>query len=195
MKNIALCFLLLFINGFSIPAKAKTLEAPQMSKANAYQFSFTGSNGQEIALADFQGKVLLIVNTASHCGLTPQYKELQILSEKYKEKGLVVLGVPSSDFGDQEFETEKEVEDFTVTNYAISFPLTAINNVKGKNAHPFYLWANKQAGMLGGPKWNFHKYLIDQNGDFSAWFSSTTSPTSKSVTTKIDALFSEGNMQ
>lgn len=162
-----------------------------MSKANAYQFSFTSSDGSAIPLANFRGKVLLIVNTASHCGLTPQYKELQALSETYKDKGLVVLGVPSSDFGGQEFDTEKEVENFTEKNYAITFPLTTISHVKGGNAHPFYQWANQQAGLLGSPKWNFHKYLIDQNGDFAGWFASTTAPTAKSVTAKIDALLSE----
>lgn len=157
-----------------------------MSIPNAYFFEFDGMNGETIKLGDFTGKVILVVNTASQCGFTPQYGELEILYEKYKDKGFLVIGVPSNNFGNQEFATEKEVKTFTHTKYAITFPLTAITNVKGENAHPFYQWAKNQVGFIGSPKWNFHKYLIDKNGHLVEWFSSKTSPTSKKITAAVE---------
>ena len=157
-----------------------------MSIPNAYFFEFDGMNGETIKLDDSAGKVILVVNTASQCGFTPQYAKLQTLYERYKDKGFVVIGVPSNNFGNQEFCTAKEVSHFTHTKYAITFPLTTITNVKGEDAHPFYQWAENQVGFLGSPKWNFHKYLIDKNGHLVEWFSSATSPTSKKVTTAIE---------
>ena len=159
-----------------------------MNKINAQQFSFTQINGQKINLADLQGKVILVVNTASKCGFTPQYQGLQNLYEKYKDQGLVIIAVPSKDFANQEFNDLGEIEEFTKTNFSISFPLTEISKVKGNDAHPFYIWANKQAGFFGSPKWNFHKYLIDKNGNFAAWYSSTTKPEDDKIVKKIKEL-------
>lgn len=158
-----------------------------MSLPSAHQFEFQSIDGEALSLSNYKGKALLVVNTASQCGFTPQYKELQALYDRYKEKGLVVLGVPSADFGGQEYATEEEVEHFTEEKFAVTFPLTVISEVKGGNAHPFYQWAGQQAGFIGSPKWNFHKYLIGKNGEFVTWFSSVTSPTSDKVVKAIEA--------
>jgi glutathione peroxidase len=159
-----------------------------MTIKNAYQFSFDSMDGNRISLSDLKNKVVLIVNTASKCGFTPQYQSLQNLYEQYKDKGLVVIGVPSGDFASQEFGNISQVKEFTDKNFNITFPLTAINKVKGSEAHPFYLWANNKAGFIGSPKWNFHKYLIDKNGNFAAWFSSPTKPESQKIIQKIEEL-------
>lgn len=159
-----------------------------MTIKNAHQFSFDNMDGNKINLSDLKNKVVLVVNTASKCGLTPQYKSLQNLHEIYEDKGLVVIGVPSGDFANQEFINISEVKEFTDKKFNITFPLTNISKVKGSEAHPFYLWANNKAGFLGSPKWNFHKYLIDKNGNFAAWFSSTTKPDSQKIINKIEEL-------
>jgi len=160
----------------------------QVSKRNAYQFSFKAIDGKLINLSDYKGKVILIVNTASKCGFTNQYQSLQKLYNKYQNKGLVIIGVPSNDFGNQELSNDSQIANFTQKEFNITFPLSSISQVSGNNAHPFYLWANQQAGFVGSPKWNFHKYLIDKNGDFSGWFSSATDPISEKMTQKIESL-------
>ncbi len=157
------------------------------SVANAYQFSFTSANGEEVNLQDFKGKVVLVVNTASKCGFTGQYKELQSLYETYKDDGLVVLAVPSADFAGQEFDEIEDVKSFTEEKYNVTFPLMDITHVKGKDAHPFYKWAADQSGLFSKMKWNFHKYLIDKNGDFVRPFGSAKSPLSPKVIEVIEA--------
>jgi glutathione peroxidase len=159
----------------------------EMSQGNAHQFEFNTIDGNAIKMAELEGKVVLVVNTASQCGFTPQYAGLQKLHETYGEQGLVVIGVPSDNFGGQEFDTEEEVQNFTTQKFEATFPLTEISDVTGSNAHPFYQWANKEAGFLGSPKWNFHKYLIGKNGDLVQWYASTTSPDSAKVTAAIEA--------
>jgi glutathione peroxidase len=144
--------------------------------ANAHDFAFTRLTGEKLPLKDFAGKAILIVNTASECGYTPQYDDLEKLWQANRDKGLVVLGVPCNQFGAQEPGTEAEIGTFCRKNYGVTFPLTAKNDVKGKDAHPFYQWANKQAGPSGQPKWNFHKFLIARDGSFAGWFSSQTKP-------------------
>lgn len=160
----------------------------QTSQRNAYQFSFNGVDGRSINLSDFRGKVIFVVNTASKCGFTPQYKSLEELHKKYQKDGLVVIGVPSNDFGSQELANENQVKDFTKKEFGITFTLTSITKLSGPEAHPFYLWANQQAGFAGSPKWNFHKFLIDKNGNFVDWFSSPTDPMSEKVASKIESL-------
>ena len=183
MKIYKIILALITILGFNSSAVAAN-----MTTKNAYYFSFEGIDGKKINLSDFKGKVILIVNTASKCGLTPQYQGLQELHNKYKDKGLVIIGVPSADFANQEFSQLSQVKEFTDKEFHITFPLTTIAKVKGSDADPFYLWANNQAGFLGSPKWNFHKYLIDKNGNFAGWFSSTTKPQSKEIINKIEEL-------
>ncbi|MDG1286344.1 MAG: glutathione peroxidase [Rickettsiales bacterium] len=157
-----------------------------MSVPNAHRYEFQTIEGESIKLSDLKGKAVLVVNTASQCGFTPQYAGLQKLHETYGDKGLVVIGVPSDNFGGQEFEQEAEVKNFTKEKFEATFPLAVISDVKGKNAHPFYQWANKEAGFLGSPKWNFHKYLIGKDGNLKQWFASTTAPDSKKIIAAIE---------
>ena len=136
-------------------------------------------------LKKFEGKVVLVVNTASECGLTPQYRGLQALWDSYRERGLVVLGVPSNDFGGQEPGSEKDIQTFCETNYGVTFPLTAKEHVAGNAAHPLYKWVLQQAGEAAAPKWNFHKYLIGRDGEFIDWFSTQTKPTGPKITAAV----------
>ena len=152
----------------------------------AYDFSFVSINGAPLPLSDFDGKTVLIVNTASFCGFTRQYADLQSLYERFSEQGFVVLGVPSNDFGGQEPGDEGEIKSFCEINYGIDFPMTEKVKVKGNDAHPFYAWASERLGFVAKPRWNFHKYLINPDGELVAWFSSPTSPLSKKVITTIE---------
>jgi glutathione peroxidase len=163
-------------------------QAKQDIEKNGYNFSYQAHElGKEIKLSDYEGKVVMVVNTACLCGFTPQYAELQKLYDKYKDKGLVIIGVPSDDFGGKELDSEAEVKKFVDEKFKITFPLTRISKVKGNDAIPFYKWAAKHAGFLGTPKWNFHKYLIGKNGEFVDWFSTNTSPTSDKIKKAIEA--------
>ncbi len=143
---------------------------------SAHAFEFTSIDGKSLKLADFAGKAVLIVNTASECGSTPQYAGLQALWEKYKDRGLVVLGVPSNDFGGQEPGTEDEIAAFCDANYKVTFPMSAKNVVTGDAAHPFYRWVLSEAGEAAAPKWNFHKYLIDGSGALVGNFGTKVTP-------------------
>jgi glutathione peroxidase len=156
------------------------------SPTNAHSFNFVSLDAQPLPLSDFKGKVVLVVNTASQCGLTPQYKELEELYQRYKDQGLVILGVPSNDFGQQEPGNSEEITCFLEEHYPVTFPITEKEVVSGKNAHPFYLWAGKKVWFFGRPAWNFHKYLIGKNGEFIDWFASTTLPLSPKITRAIE---------
>jgi Glutathione peroxidase len=153
---------------------------------SAHDFTFTSITGEEMPLSNYKGKTLLVVNTASECGFTKQYDDMQALYEAYEGKDFVLIGVPSNDFGGQEPGSEEEIKKFCETNFNITFPMTSKNKVVGKEAHPFYQWANKEAGMLGSPKWNFHKFLIGPEGQFINWYASTTNPTSDKIKKAID---------
>jgi glutathione peroxidase len=155
--------------------------------ASAYDFAFTSIEGQQLPLSDFKGKVVLLVNTASRCGFTPQYEGLQAVWERYRDQGLVVLGVPSNDFGGQEPGSEAEIKQFCEVNFAVDFPLTSKEHVVGEAAHPFYRWAAAQLGLTAKPRWNFHKYLIGPDGELVDWFATTTKPTASKVTKAIEA--------
>ena len=153
---------------------------------NAHTFSFTSIDGTPLPLSQFKGKAVLVVNTASACGLTPQYKGLEDLWRAYKDKGLVVLGVPSNDFGAQEPGSEAEIKTFCETRFGVDFPMTAKAKVIGGEAHPFYQWAAKELGEAGTPKWNFHKYLVDGKGQLAATFGSRTEPQAAEVTKAVE---------
>ena len=152
----------------------------------AWDFSFTAIDGDQLPLSQYEGQAVLVVNTASRCGFTSQYDALQQLWRDYQDHGLVVIGVPSDDFGGQELASEAKVKQFCEVNFSIDFPLTAITSVKGRTAHPFYQWAAQKAGMLARPKWNFHKYLISRDGQLAASFSSMTPPTSDKIRTAVE---------
>lgn len=159
---------------------------------SGHVYSFTALRGKEIlSLADFKGKVILIVNTASRCGFTSQYKELEALYLRYKDQGLVIIGVPSNDFAKQEPGNDEEIASFCEVNYGVSFPMTSKEHVIGKKAHPFYQWARKDLGFLAGPKWNFHKYLLDKQGNLVDYFYSNISPTSPKLVKEIEKLIAE----
>ena len=142
-----------------------------------YDFEFNSIDGNKIKLSNFKDKVLVVVNVASRCGYTPQYEDLQLLWSNYKNKNLIVIGVPTNNFK-QEPGNNSEIKDFCETNFGINFPMTEKTNVIGKDAHPFYKWAKKNHGIAAIPKWNFHKIVIGKNGKVVDTFASFTKPTS-----------------
>ena len=152
-----------------------------------YDFKIESISGEIIDLNKFKSKVVLITNTASYCGFTKQYSDLQKLWQKYKEEGLIVLGVPSNSFN-QEKSNEKDVKDFCEVNFNINFPMTKITEVKGDDAHEIFKWAKKNYGKSAIPKWNFHKILINNEGKIEDTFSSFTNPTSNKIISKIETL-------
>lgn len=156
----------------------------------AHSFAFKAIDGSPLFLSDYKNKVVLVVNTASRCGFTPQYEGLQELYNKYKDKGLVVLGVPANDFGGQEPGSNKEIKEFCAMNFAINFPMTEKVEVTGKDAHPFYQWAGTQGKgnlLTGKPRWNFHKYLVAADGSLAGSYAPTTKPGSAELAKAIEA--------
>ena len=150
-----------------------------------YDFSIESITGETINFKDYKKKVVLVVNTASYCGFTKQYDDLQKLWLKYKNDGLIVLGIPSNSFN-QEKDTNEEVKNFCEVNFNITFPMTSIYDVKGEKAHDIYLWAAKNYGGKAIPKWNFYKILINKEGKIEDTFSSLTKPTSSKIVKKIE---------
>ncbi len=157
---------------------------PSLARTHtAWDFTFDSIEGGPMPLAQWRGKVLLVVNTASFCGFTNQYAALQSLYERYRERGLVVIGVPSNDFR-QEKESNEAVKQFCEVTFGIDFPLAAISRVTGRQAHPFYAWA---AASAGPPRWNFHKYLIDRSGKIAGSWGASTRPDSAEMVRAIEA--------
>jgi glutathione peroxidase len=175
-------FLAVIAVALASPALA---QAPAMSRITAFTFHFDGLDGQDIPLGKYAGRPILIVNTASQCGYTPQYTGLQALWTRYRDRGLVILGVPSNDFGGQEPGGAVEITETAVHHYGASFPITAKVMVNGEAAHPFYKWAATQR-PLDRPRWNFHKYLIGRDGLIAASFSSDVTPTDPRVISAIE---------
>jgi len=165
------------IFGKSADAKYKKL---------AYEFKFNDLDGSELSFNEYKGKVIVVVNVASKCGFTKQYEDMQNIWEKYEEKGLVMIGVPSNDFGQQEPGSSEEIKNFCEAKFGISFPMTEKVSVKGDNAHPFYLWAKKNFGNEAVPKWNFHKIIINKEGKVETTFTSITNPSSKKFVSTIE---------
>jgi len=153
---------------------------------SAHDFSFDSIDGGALPLAQYKGKAVLVVNTASFCGFTPQYEGLEHIYKEYKGKGLVVLGVPANNFGGQEPGTNAEIKQFCEGKYDIDFPLASKVSVKGDDAHPFYKWALETLGADNAPKWNFHKYLINAKGELVASFPTKTVPDAPEVKAAID---------
>jgi len=154
--------------------------------SDVFEFAFVSITGEPMPLSQFKNKTLLIVNTASFCGFTRQYAQLQDVWQRYRDKGLVIVGVPSNDFGGQEPGSDAEIQEFCSVNFDIDFPLTSKVQVKGKDAHPFYQWTAQAFGPAAQPRWNFHKYLFSPKGQPVAWFSTSTSPTSRRVLNEIE---------
>ena len=151
----------------------------------ATNFIFDGINGDSINISEYKNKVIVVVNVASRCGFTNQYEDLQQLWSDYKDKGLVVIGVPTDNFN-QEPGTNKEIKSFCETTFGIDFPITKKTNVIGKDSHPFYAWAKENYGMSAVPKWNFHKIIIGKNGKVADTFASITKPSSARFVKTID---------
>ena len=157
----------------------------ESSDQNLHDFSIESINGETIKLSDYKSKVVLLVNTASKCGFTPQYSGLQKIYERYKDDGLVVLGVPTNDFN-QELSKESDVKEFCEIRFGVEFPMSSIQPIRGDNAHPIYKWIQSNVSVIGQPRWNFHKYLIGKDGKIINWFSSMTSPTSEGLVNQIE---------
>jgi glutathione peroxidase len=165
-------------------------QTPGMSRATAFAFSFKTLDGQDIRLAERAGHPVFVVNTASLCGYTPQYAGLEALWIRYRDRGLLVLGVPSNDFGGQEPGGASEIHS-TAHRHGVTFPLTEKTAVKGATAHPFYRWAAIQRPGET-PRWNFHKYLIGRDGTLAAAFPSAVEPTDPRVVSAIERQLSPG---
>ena len=155
---------------------------------SAHDHQFDAIDGGAIALADYAGKAVLIVNTASECGYTPQYTDLQALWARYRDKGLVVLGVPSNDFGAQEPGGEADIQAFCSATFGVDFPMTAKQTVVGGDAHAFYRWIVAEVGEGAAPKWNFHKYLVGPDGELAGLWPSDVGPLDDEITSTIDGL-------
>ena len=153
-----------------------------------FDFKINSINGDSLNLSKYTGKTILLVNVASNCGFTKQYDDLQNLHESYKNKGLVVIGMPSNQFGGQEPGSETEIKKFCETNFNITFQMTSKYDVKGDNAHPIYIWAKETFGKSTVPKWNFHKILINKNGKIQNTFNSFITPMSDKITKQIDLI-------
>ena len=155
---------------------------------DAYRFEFASIDGDNLPLEAWRGQPVLVVNTASYCGYTPQYSDLEALWQRYRDRGLVVLGVPSNDFGAQEPGSAAEIKRFCAAGYAVDFPLTQKCRVIGAEAHPFYQWVAAQLGEAGAPRWNFHKYLIGPDGQLTGTWPSQVGPTDGRITAEIERL-------
>ena len=153
-----------------------------------FDFNINSIDGEGLDLSKLKGKTILLVNVASNCGFTKQYDDLQKLYDNFKEKGLIVIGIPTNQFGGQEPGSESEIKKFCETNFNINFQMTSKYDVKGDNAHPIYLWAKETFGNSAIPKWNFHKILINKEGKVVDTFASFTNPMSKKIIKKIEEI-------
>jgi glutathione peroxidase len=153
---------------------------------NAHDFLFRKIDGGELPLSAWRGKPVLVVNTASECGFTPQYAELEALWRRYRDQGFVLVCVPSNDFGGQEPGNDGAIKRFCEDNYSNDFPLAAKETVIGRDAHPFYRWIAAQLGESGAPRWNFHKYLIGPDGAIAGAWPSRVSPVDRAITAEIE---------
>lgn len=153
-----------------------------------FDFSFTSIDGEALPLARWRGQPLLVANTASFCGFTPQYEDLEAVWRQYRDRGLVVIGVPSNDFGEQEPGSAQEIKQFCEGRYAVDFPLTEKQAVIGAGAHPFFRWIAEELGDAGAPRWNFHKYLVGPDGALAGAWPSSVRPTDAKITGAVEAL-------
>ena len=177
MRGLLIGTLLVVGMGVAGPAAARS----------AHDFTFTSIEGEPLMLADYAGQPVLVVNTASLCGFTYQYAGLQDLWERYRDRGFVLLGVPSNDFGNQEPGSEAEIKDFCEVNFDVDFPLTEKQVVKGEGAHPFFHHVRAELGESAGPRWNFHKYLVGPDGELLGAWPSRVEPTSDEITGAVEA--------
>lgn len=161
---------------------------PAHAETSAHAFTFTSIEGDALPLAAYAGRPVLLVNTASMCGYTYQYAALQRLWSSYRERGLVVLGVPSNDFGGQEPGSSAEIKSFCEVHFDVDFPLTEKVEVKGAGSHPLFVWLREQLGSNAGPRWNFHKYLIGTDGRALRWWPASVEPDSADIRAAVESV-------
>ena len=183
MKKIINLLIIILTVIFNFNIKVNSMENKKL-----YDIEIESINGEIISLSKYKGKTIFLVNVASNCGFTKQYADLQNLWEKYREKDLIVIGMPSNQFGGQEPGSNTEIKDFCETNFNINFLMTSKQDVKGENAHEIYKWAKISYGKSAVPKWNFHKILINNEGIIVDTFASFTNPMSKKVVLKIEKI-------
>ena len=176
---------------FQMIASAQTKEEPMAAQPALYSFTMKTIDGNDKKLSDYKGKVLMIVNVASKCGHTPQYKGLEALYEKYKDSGFMILGFPANNFLWQEPGTNEEIKTFCSLNYGVTFDMFSKISVKGDDQNPLYTYLTKESSVPGEVKWNFQKYLVDRHGNVVDKFSPGTEPTEKEVIDKIEKLVNE----
>ncbi len=163
-------------------------DRPMADSSPLYSFTMKTIDGKERSLAEYKGKVLLLVNVASQCGYTPQYKDLEEVYQKYSKSGFVVLGFPANNFGAQEPGTDEEIKEFCSTTYNVTFDMFSKISVKGEDQHPLYKYLTTQSPAPGEVKWNFQKYLVDREGVVAAMIPTKTKPTNADVMSKIEML-------
>ena len=183
MKKIINLLIIILTVIFNFNIKVNSMENKKL-----YDIEIESITGEIISLSKYKGKTIFLVNVASNCGFTKQYADLQNLWEKYREKDLIVIGMPSNQFGGQEPGSNTEIKDFCETNFNINFLMTSKYDVKGENAHEIYKWAQTSYGKSAVPKWNFHKILINNEGIIVDTFASFTNPMSKKVILKIEKI-------
>lgn len=180
-KKFHLVYILLFMFSFINKSQAEY-------KKLFFDFEINDLNGKKISLSQYKDKTILLVNVASKCGFTKQYAGLQSLYEKYKDKGFIIIGIPSNQFGGQEPGSNDEIKEFCEVNFNITFPLMNKVDVKGDKAHPIFLWAKNNYGNSAVPKWNFHKILINKDGKIQNTFNSFIDPMSKKIIKDIESI-------
>lgn len=177
---------LVLLGPFGSNVQAQQSSRKGTTGMTAHDFELTAIDGTPLPLKQFRGKVVVLVNTASQCGFTPQYADLEKIYQQYRDRGFVVLGVPSNDFGGQEPGTAAQIKEFCEVNFDIDFPLSEKQVVKGPNAHPLYRWIAGELGEDALPKWNFHKYLIGADGRLIEGFATPVKPTDAKVIKAIE---------
>lgn len=171
---------------FVVPLAAAAVMAAAPAVKSAYDIRMTSIDGKPMPLSQYKGRVLLVVNTASFCGYTPQYEGLQKLYDSYRDKGLTLIGVPSGDFRSQEYGSNAEIKQFCESKFGIRFPMTEKTSVVGPGAAPFYKWAAATLGPDKAPKWNFHKYLVGRDGRLVAAFGTKVAPDAAELRAAIE---------
>jgi glutathione peroxidase len=163
-------------------------EKTPVTTTSIYDFVMKTIDGKEKSLADYKGKVLLVVNVASFCGYTPQYEDLEEVYRKYRDRGFRILAFPANNFGEQEPRSDEEIKTFCSTKYDVTFDLFSKISVRGDDQHPLYKYITKESPFPGDVKWNFQKYLVDANGTIVAMYPSKTKPTDGIVVERIESL-------
>jgi glutathione peroxidase len=174
---------------FDLPAAQAEEKGPVLmasKTASIYNFTLDDIDGKPVSLDQFRGKVLLVVNTASFCGNTPQYADLQIMYEQYNDKGFEILAFPANNFGQQEPGTNAEIKNFCYTRYSLTFPLFSKISVKGPDKHPLYQYLTEQSPFPGEVEWNFQKYLVDRSGNVVGRFHHRTKPLAPEVVKEVE---------